>query len=118
MPQISATPPISGDAALPVPCTHDAERSQGLRAICATRGLGPFVPRAVSLVHDSFEVVGAVRLTMDENAETGEQWIEIGVTVQGEPAEVLAAYDRYTDRWLESVPAAVRGSFRLAWRLT
>lgn len=97
--------------------TDQAGQPPEVREFCAARGLDPYLPGLLSLVSESFEVVSPIRLTVEEDAETGEQWIEIGVAVRGEPAHVLEAYDRYTDRWLDSVPPAVRECFRLAWRL-
>jgi len=77
----------------------------------------PYLNTVYSLVGQSFDVLGSVQLAKEEDAETREQWIEIGVTVRGETAQVLDAYDRFTDRWLNSVPDFVRESFRLAYRL-
>jgi len=82
-----------------------------------SRGLVPYLNTVYSLVGQSFDVLGSVQLAKEEDAETREQWIEIGVTVRGETAQVLDAYDRFTDRWLNSVPDFVRESFRLAYRL-
>lgn len=94
-----------------------AEQEPGVREFCAARGLDPYLPGVLALVSESFDVAGPIRLTTEEDAETGERWIEIGVAVRGESAQVLDAYDRYTDRWLNSVPPPIRESFRLAWRL-
>ena len=99
------------------PAVDCARQPREVDEFCESRGLVPYLKTVYSLVDQSFDVQGPVQLAREEDAETGEQWIEIGVTVRGEAAQVLDAYDRFTDRWLNSVPAFVRDSFRLAYRL-
>lgn len=109
-----------GDApatALMQPAMDRARQPQEVDEFCQARGLVPYLTTVYLRVGQSFDVLGPVQLAREEDAESGEQWIEIGVTVRGEIAQVLDAYDRFTDRWLNSVPAFVRDSFRLAYRL-
>ena len=88
-----------------------------VREFCAARGLEPYVPVLLSLVRGSFDVVSPMRLILEQDAETGQRWVEVAVAVRGEPARVLEAYDRFTDRWLGAAPDGVREHFRLAWHL-
>jgi hypothetical protein len=96
---------------------HRQPLPQEVDEFCKSRDLVPYLMTVYSLVGQSFDLLGPVQSGREEDAETGEQWIEIAVTVRGEIAQVLDAYDRFMDRWLNSVPAFVRDSFRLAYRV-
>src|SRR5215211_4893869 len=79
--------------------------------------LASHVATAQRLATDEFRPVSTPRLALQEDPETAAQWVEIGLTVPGEPPQVLEAYNRYTRRWLASAPALAVEKIRLAYEV-
>lgn len=96
------------------PRPTDEQRS-ALEAFLDRHGLRPHVAMAQRLAAEEFKLAAPIRTVLEEDPETAAQWVEIGVSVSIEPAEVLEAYDRYTRRWLAAVPREVIGRVRLAY---
>ena len=88
-----------------------------LRGFVRGRGLAAHVATARRLATEEFKTTAAPRLDLHEDPDTAEQWVEVGLTVAGEPGEVLEAYNRYTRRWLASVPPSAAGKIRLAFQV-
>lgn len=80
-------------------------------------GLARHVATARRLAGEEFKTTAPPRLELHEDPETAEQWVEVRLSVAGEPGEVLRAYNRYTARWLASVPPGAVGKIRLAFQV-
>ena len=79
--------------------------------------LAAHVATAQRLAVEEFGPVSPPRLELQEDPETAAQWVEIGLTVPGDPPQVLQAYNRYTRRWLASAPALAVEKIRLAYEV-
>lgn len=62
-------------------------------AFCQAQGLGPHLSTAVKLAQSSFDP-NSMAVELDQDGDTGEQWIVVRVAVRGSQESVLAAKQR------------------------
>jgi hypothetical protein len=77
--------------------------------------LSEHVLTAQRLAKEEFNPAAPVRVSLEEDPEAAEQWVEIGLSLASDPRQVLEAYDRYTRRWVAAVPTHVVGKVRVAY---
>jgi hypothetical protein len=75
------------------------------------------LPTAEALAEECFADVRRKRVTWEADAETGERWLELRLTVGGDGHDVAAAYDRYVARWVSAVPWPQHHWVRLSYEL-
>jgi hypothetical protein len=73
-------------------------------AFCKQEGLLPFVATALDLLRTHFPQAYAVRWEPDRDPESGERWLGLHFTVEGEVERILDQYDALIDAWNEAVP--------------
>ena len=73
-------------------------------AYCLQHGLRHYLLLAIDLIHQCLSSVEACHLRLEQDPETGEEWLGLDVTLQEDVEEVLANCDAYTDRWLRRFP--------------
>ena len=88
-----------------------------LDAFVRRHDLAADVATARRLALEEFRPASEPRVGLETDPETGEQWVEIAVSVAAEPPEALDAYHRYTQRWLASAAAPAVPLVRLAFDL-
>ena len=76
------------------------------------KGLSSDLGEAVSVASQVFDVAGPVSLSVEEDPDISESWIEINVSARGSVDEVMKAHERYTERLL-SLPATSARQIRL-----
>lgn len=67
-----------------------------VRRFCTKHGIEQYLSSTIELVKNCFEDVREFYLEIEEDPETGEEWVSINITVAGTIEEVLAGYDQYT----------------------
>lgn len=72
-------------------------------AFCRRQCLEPYVQMASDLVKKCFSPQ-EIAFEMEVDPETGEDWLVVNITVQGNRQDVLAAYRSYSYEWVRSVP--------------
>ena len=70
---------------------------------------------ALKLVEESFGSVDQVEISMMDDPESGEQWVDLAFPVTGETSQILASHDRYVGLWLNAVPRSVARLVTLAF---
>jgi hypothetical protein len=54
---------------------------------------------------------------LEQDPETGEEWLVLDVTLQEDVDAVLAHCDVYTDRWITQTPWPERDKIRLVYNV-
>ncbi len=88
-----------------------------VRRFCAKHKIEQYLSSTIELVKSCFEDVREFHLEMEEDPETGEEWLSINVTVAGTIEEVLASYEQYTSLLISKVPWPQRSLFRLSYNI-
>jgi hypothetical protein len=86
-------------------------------AYCLRYGLWQYLLTATTLIGQCFPSIHACRLRLEQEPETGEEWLVIEITLQEDVDEVLSSYDAYTDRWVTQVPWPERDKIRLVYNV-
>jgi len=63
-----------------------------------------YLPVALELIDQSFPSARALRVEVEHDPETGDEWLTLNFTVHGETDDILDQHDEYTDRWISAVP--------------
>jgi hypothetical protein len=72
---------------------------------------------AIDLIKQYFPKVQDLHLQLDQDPETGDEWLVLDITVQGEVDDVLESYEAYTSQWVSSVPWPQRDKLRLSYNI-
>ena len=86
-------------------------------AYCLQHGLRHYLLLAIDLIHQCFSSVDACHLRLEQDPETGEEWLVLDITLQEDVEEVLANCDAYTDRWVSQVPWPEREKIQLVYNV-
>ena len=86
-------------------------------AYCFRHGLRQSLLIAIALLRQCFSSVHACRLRLEQEPETGEEWLVLDVTLQEDVEKVLAGCDAYTDRWIAQVPWPERDKIQLVYNV-
>ena len=84
---------------------------------CLQHGLQHYLLLGIDLIHQCFARVDACHLRLEQEPETGEEWLVLDVTLQEGVEEALANCDAYTDRWVSQVPWPERERLRLGYNV-
>ena len=84
---------------------------------CLRQGLRQDLLTAIELVRQCFVKVHACHLRLEQDPETGEEWLVLDVTLQEDVDAVLAHCDVYTDRWITQTPWPERDKIRLVYNV-
>ena len=77
----------------------------------------PYVSIALMLLQRYFPLKKEVRLKLEEDHESGEVWLALDATIEGEIDNIIACYYNYTDEWVASVPWPYRHKIRLSFNV-
>ena len=84
---------------------------------CSRERITSYLSTAVNLVESSFPSTTGMKINLEKDPETGEEWLVLNVTIQGEVDEVLNNYDNYTIHWVSSVPWPECHKIRLSYNI-
>lgn len=97
---------------------HSATQlTDDLYDFCIRYDLSACLSVALGLLRDSFPSVKRLRLQLEKDPDISEEWILIDFDVQGEGEDILDQYDRYTERWVRSVPWPQRDKIRVSFNI-
>ncbi len=71
---------------------------------CNRHGLQALLDQAVCLARECFAKVQALEVLVREDYEKNDEWLSLRIAVGGSIEEALTSYERYVQRWVESVP--------------
>jgi len=72
---------------------------------------------AIEILKASFPSVERVNLQLEQDPESGDEWILINFDVSGRVDDILLRYDHYTDLLVKSVPWPERDRIRIAYNI-
>jgi hypothetical protein len=107
----------SPDKSTKVPVIPDLQLSPEAAAFCKREGILQYLPVGVDLIRRSFHAVGEIATELEADPETEEEWLSIGISVQGEVEEVIKNYERYIGEWVSSIPWPERHKIRLSYNI-
>jgi hypothetical protein len=94
---------------------HEYRLPQALADFCLRHKIQGYVQVAIDLVKRHFQAVSEVHLQPEVDPDTGEEWLVVDLTTEGDIDEILACYDKYTNHWVSSVPWPERNKIRLSY---
>lgn len=92
-----------------------SEVAPGALEYCLRHELRQYLLNAIDLMRQGFSKVYACHLRLEQDPETGEEWLVLDVALQEDVDAVLAHYDVYTDRWIAQTPWPERDKIRLVY---
>jgi len=76
------------------------------------------LPIALDIIEESFSTpINEVKAEPEKDSETGEEWLEFKIRIEGEIEEVLSKYDKYTERLVSLLPWSARYKMRLSYNI-
>lgn len=84
---------------------------------CLNKGILRYLGVAGSLVEKHFPTIQELYMAPEQDPESGEEWINLEITIKGDMEEVLTNYDSYTDEWILAVDWPERNNIRLSYNV-
>lgn len=84
---------------------------------CTQHGLLRYLMLALDLVSRRFVLAERPATEIEQDPETGEQWVTVDIVVCGAAEEFFDRYDRYTDAFVAAIPWPERNQIRLSYCL-
>ena len=81
---------------------------------CQREGLLGYLEHAYELIERHFGAVDDLRVGMQPDPETGDEWVSVEITVE-DADDLLDHYESYTREWVASVPWPERVKILLAF---
>jgi hypothetical protein len=85
-----------------------------VRAFIRAHALAPWIDEACKLIADHFDVAGDVVIDKGDDPEFDDEWVTLRVNANGEPEQVLSAYDAFTRDMVRILPPGVGRRIRLS----
>ena len=86
-------------------------------AYCLRQGLRQELLTAIELMRQCFVKVHGCHLQLEQEPETGEEWLVLDVTLQEEVDAVLTHFDISTDSWIAQTHWPEHDKIRLAYNI-
>ena len=80
-------------------------------------GLLEALGQALELAQLCFPSVLSRAVDLDQDPDTGDEWLTVRIGVQGGKRQVLDSYRQYTRQWVAALPWPTRGKVRLTYAL-
>jgi hypothetical protein len=77
--------------------------SREVPAFCDAHSLLPYLFKAAILAAECFHT-NQINAEIQQDQESGEECVRVGLVVNGSIEDILSAKDRYTTEWVASVP--------------
>ena len=91
-----------------------ADLSRDVIGFCAREGLMGYLSLAADFVVDCFGAsIQGIAVNVENDPESGDEWLSLELTLSGDSQGLLARYDSYVSRWVASVPPAEQGKIRV-----
>jgi len=84
---------------------------------CSRQRITSYLPTAVNSVERNFPTISELKIEVEQDPETEEEWLVLNVTIRGEVGEVLNNYDKYINYWVSTVPWPERQKIRLLYNI-
>jgi hypothetical protein len=84
---------------------------------CSRERVTSYLPTAVNSVERNFPTISELKIEVEQDPETEDEWLVLNVTIRGEVDEVLNNYDKYINYWVSSVPWPERQKIRLLYNI-
>ena len=91
--------------------------SEELSDFCSRHGVLAHLRTAIEYLKASFPSVERLNLQLEQDPETGDEWILLNFDVSENVDDVLCRYDYYTDLLVKSVPWSERNRIRVAYNI-
>jgi hypothetical protein len=75
-----------------------------VRIFCDKRGIGGYLEHAIALAQRSFSAVESLVAEMEQDPETGDEWVVVRIAVPLSEEEVAEARKHYSAEWVATVP--------------
>lgn len=89
--------------------------NEDVRLYCENHGILEYLYEALNLINKHFESFQALEIFIEQDPETGEEWVNFNVIVAGGMEQILKSYSDYTHDWVAIVQWTGRKMFRLSY---
>lgn len=87
-------------------------------SFCSNTGILNYLYKAIDIAEKCFDTTIKKRKTeLEQDPETGEKWIAINITIEGEVEDFLTKYDDYISNWVSATPWPERDKIRLSYNI-
>jgi hypothetical protein len=87
-------------------------------SFCSNTGILNYLYKAIDIAEKCFDTTIKKRKTeLEQDPETGEKWIAINITIEGEVEDFLTKYDDYINNWVSATPWPERDKIRLSYNI-
>jgi len=87
-------------------------------SFCSNTGILNYLYKAIDIAEKCFDTTIKKRETeLEQDPETGEKWIAINITIEGEVEDFLTKYDDYISNWVSATPWPERDKIRLSYNI-
>ena len=87
------------------------------REFCEFHALENAVCQAQDLIRVSFQRVDHLNLQTEHDPETGEAWLVVDFTLQGDVSRILKEHENFTRKWAASAPRENKGLVRIEFNI-
>jgi hypothetical protein len=84
---------------------------------CSRERITSYLPTAVNSAEKNFPTISELKIEVEQDPETEEEWLVLNVAIRGEVDEVLNNYDNYVNYWVSTVPWPERQKIRLLYNI-
>jgi len=102
---------------LKIPSKFLSQITPEIIEFCSQERITSYLPSAVNSVEKNFPTTTELKIEVEQDPETEEEWIVLNVTIRGEVDEVLDNYDKYVNYWVSTVPWPERQKIRLLYNV-
>jgi hypothetical protein len=92
-------------------------QTPAVMSFCNTNGLSDYLTIAADLFRRHFELQSPFEWRLQEDMDSGDQYLELHALVGGGMTQVLEAYDKFTGEWIKQAPASARQRIRFTYSL-
>lgn len=84
---------------------------------CCRHDLSATLNQAIRLAGACFPSIQTKQVLVREDPENDEEWLSLTIVVAGSLEEALRSYERYVQKWVETIPWPQRAMVRLSYRV-
>jgi len=102
---------------LKIPSKYLPQITPEIAEFCSRERITSYLPTAVNSIEMNFPTISELKIEVERDPETEEEWLVLNVTIRGEVEEVLNNYDKYINYWVSTVPWPERQKIRLLYNI-
>ena len=88
-----------------------------LRDFCERLGIAKYLQKNIDIIYHVFPSVLRLEFRLEQDPETGDEWLGIDMTVRAEVDEFLNSYDDYIEKWQEIAPWPISSKIVLSYNI-